>query len=69
MNSHHSSNPFSPAGENLLTHEAIAARARELWHEQGCPTGCDEAIWLEAEAELQAIQERRYRHPNLQISG
>lgn len=70
MNSNYSSsNPFPSYGENTLTHEAIAARARELWHEQGCPVGCDEAIWLEAEAELRAIQERRYRHPNLQLSG
>lgn len=70
MNSHSSSsNPFSFSGENLLSHEAIAERARELWREQGCPAGCDEAIWLEAEAELQAIHDRRYRHPHLQLSG
>ena len=68
MNSYNSTNPFSAAGENVPTHEAIAERARELWHVQGCPTGCDEAIWLEAEAELRAIHEKRFRHPHLQLS-
>lgn len=53
------------AVEPVVTHEAIASRARELWLEQGCPTNCDEAIWLEAEAELIAIQQHRYRHPHL----
>jgi hypothetical protein len=52
-----------------VTHEAIAERAREIWLAQGCPENCDEAIWLEAEAELLAIQQKRYRHPNLQLGG
>ena len=52
--------------EQVVTHEAISCRARELWEEQGCPENCDEAIWLEAEAELLAIQEGRYRHPHLE---
>ena len=55
------------AAEPVVTHEAIASRARELWLEQGCPENCDEAIWLEAEAELRAIQQHRYRHPHLQM--
>ena len=33
-------------------HEEIAARADMLWREKGCPQGCDEEIWLEAEREL-----------------
>ncbi|GEM_PF-5322401 len=70
MNSYISSlNSSSPYGELTVTHEAIAERARELWREQGCPTGCDQAIWFEAEAELKAIQEKRYRHPHLQLAG
>lgn len=52
-----------------VTHETIAARARELWAEQGCPVNCDEAIWLEAEAELLATQQKRYRHPHLPIAA
>jgi len=54
--------------EYPVTHEAIANRAREIWEEQGCPKNCDKAIWLEAEAELLAIQQRRYRHPHRQLS-
>ena len=60
--------PYSPAAESAvigdITHEAICERAKELWLEQGCPANCDEALWLEAEAELQAIHEKRYRHPH-----
>ncbi|HTJ78067.1 MAG TPA: DUF2934 domain-containing protein [Rariglobus sp.] len=55
------------AATQVVTHEDIALRARELWAEQGCPENCDEIIWLEAEAELLAIQQRRYRHPHLQL--
>jgi hypothetical protein len=61
--------PDTPAPHQPVTHEAIAGRAREIWMAQGCPANCDEAIWLEAEAELLAIQNKRYRHPHLQISG
>lgn len=51
--------------EHVVTHDDIAARARELWFEQGCPENCDETIWLEAEAELLATQQGRFRHPCL----
>lgn len=65
--------PYPPAvdtaNEHIATHEAIAARARELWLEQGCPENCDQAIWLEAEAELLAIEQKRYRHPHLQLTN
>lgn len=62
--------PFLPPSalntddDYLVTHEHIAARARELWAEQGCPQNRDENIWLEAEAELLALQQRRFRHPH-----
>jgi Protein of unknown function (DUF2934) len=59
----------TPAPQQPVTHEAIAARAREIWIAQGCPPNCDEPIWLEAEAELLAIQHKLYRHPHLQISS
>lgn len=45
------------------THERIAARAREIWIESGCPQNRDVEIWLEAEAELLATCHRQYRHP------
>ena len=35
-------------------HEEIARRAEKLWHERNRPSGTDEAIWLEAESQLQA---------------
>ena len=64
--SHHPS-AEDMATTQVVTHEAIARRAQELWIEQGCPENCDETIWLEAEAELMAIQQKRYRHPHLQL--
>lgn len=36
-----------------MTHEQIAALAHELWLAQGCPSGSDMDIWLEAERQLQ----------------
>jgi ribosomal 50S subunit-associated protein YjgA (DUF615 family) len=36
--------------------DAIRSRARELWKQQGRPTGRDEEFWLQAEREiLQAV--------------
>ncbi len=32
--------------------EDIAKRAYEIWEEEGCPTGCEEQHWLQAEEEL-----------------
>jgi hypothetical protein len=31
------------------SHEEIATRAEALWRERGCPLGCDDELWLEAE--------------------
>ncbi len=42
-----------------IPHEEIAARAERLWHERGRPSGLDDAIWLQAESELQADAESR----------
>ena len=39
---------------HILSHEDITQCARELWAQQGCPEGRDEAIWLEAESRLLA---------------
>ena len=46
----------SPLG---IPHEAIAARAREIWHARHCPIGQDEEIWFEAERQLAAEQTTR----------
>ena len=43
----------------LVSHEEISRRAEQLWRERNCPAGSDEAIWFEAESELQAKAESR----------
>ena len=40
-------------------HEEIARRAEKIWHDRNRPSGSDEAIWLEAESQLQAEAESR----------
>jgi hypothetical protein len=60
-----SATPFGVEVGQTVTHEAIAARAKEIWAEKGCPENRDEGIWLEAEAELLAMQQGRLRHPHL----
>lgn len=40
-----------------VAHEAISRRAEQLWRDRGSPSGQDEAIWLEAESQLQAEAE------------
>jgi hypothetical protein len=42
-----------------IAHEEIARRAEELWRQKGWPAGQDEAIWLEAESQLQAEAESK----------
>src|SRR5437763_133295 len=42
-----------------ITHEQIARRAEKLWTERDRPSGQDEAIWFEAEAQLKAEAESR----------
>jgi hypothetical protein len=42
-----------------IIHEEIARRAKQLWQDRGEPSGSDEAIWLEAESQLQAEAESR----------
>jgi hypothetical protein len=36
-----------------LTHAAIAGEAEAIWRYEGCPSGLDERIWLEAERRLE----------------
>lgn len=42
-----------------VSHDDIARRAEQLWHERNRPADQDEKIWLEAESELQAKAESR----------
>lgn len=44
-------------------HALTARRAEELWRALGCPEGQDLPIWLEAEAEIRAMRDRSFRHP------
>ena len=45
----------SSLARNAPTNEEIAARAYELWQQQGCPYGRSEANWFEAERELTGL--------------
>ncbi len=42
-----------------VTHEQAARRAEKLWRERNQPSGQDDPIWLEAEAQLKAEAEAR----------
>ena len=35
----------------------IRRRARQIWQENGCPSGRDEEFWLQAERELRETEE------------
>jgi hypothetical protein len=59
-----SSGTLSPASTRAalaLSREEITTQAEALWRQKGCPQGCDEEIWLEAEGEL---LRRRPREPD-----
>src|SRR4051812_16353117 len=42
-----------------LTHEQIAQRAEKIWTDRVRPSGKDETIWFEAEAQLKAEADSR----------
>lgn len=46
-----SSNDGSTAAHPLSS-ESIAARAYVIWQQKGCPEGCDDVNWHQAEQEL-----------------
>src|SRR5689334_19720751 len=50
--------PTSP-GRTKFLHEEIARRAEQIWEQRNRPSGSDEAIWLEAESQLQAEAESK----------
>jgi len=41
-----------------IPHEKIAMRAYEKWLKRGCPQGCGQQDWLEAECELREERKR-----------
>ncbi|MES2597288.1 MAG: DUF2934 domain-containing protein [Verrucomicrobiota bacterium] len=43
---------ISPAASAGLPDEEIASRAYDIWVQQGCPDGCDEDHWHQAQREL-----------------
>ncbi len=55
----HADNVPTPSPRQQIAHEQIARRAEQLWRERNCPAGSDDAIWLEAESQLQAEAEAR----------
>jgi hypothetical protein len=42
-----------------IPHDDIVRRAEKIWRDRNQPSGSDEAIWLEAESQLQAEAESR----------
>jgi hypothetical protein len=51
-NHHHQGHVAPTANSTVQIHEAIAARAYELWEKQGRPENQSEVLWLQAEREL-----------------
>lgn len=51
------------AAPRIPTHEAIAIRAANMWHQWGCPKWRDDEIWLQAERELRASPNARNNDP------
>ena len=57
----HAANVPTPTDRprHQFPHEEIARHAEKLWRDRGQPSGSDDAIWLEAESQLQAQAESR----------
>lgn len=57
----HANNVPTPTGADYsrgqVTQDQIARRAEKLWRDRNQPSGQDEAIWFEAEAQLKAEAE------------
>jgi hypothetical protein len=47
------------APRQQIPHDEIARRAEQIWRDRNRPAGTDDAIWLEAESQLQAEAESR----------
>jgi hypothetical protein len=57
----HADNVPTPSDRprRLIAREEIARRAEKLWHDRNRPSGQDDAIWLEAESQLQSEAEAK----------
>lgn len=55
----HAENTPTQQPRRQIPHEQIAARAEKIWRARNCPAGSDDAIWLEAESQLQGEAEAR----------
>lgn len=64
MKNHHHNGPIPHTSRSLI-HEAIAARAYDLWVRSGKPENQSDTIWLEAEQEL--LTGRRAPKPDLAL--
>ena len=58
MNEPKDSVPLPSETRTRPLHQAVEARARELWESYGRPQGQDEKIWLEAERQLLGADRR-----------
>ena len=67
MKNHHHNGPLHSTTKSLI-HEAIAARAYELWEGYGKPENEAAAIWLEAEHELMTGRGKPQPNPVLPLS-
>ena len=65
MKNHHHNGPIQPASPNSrsVIHEAIAARAYDLWERDGKPENRADYYWVMAEQEL--ITGHRASQPDL----
>jgi len=70
MKNHHHNGPLVPTSPTArsVIHEAISARAYELWEGYGQPANRSDEIWLEAEAELATGRREPRRDPALPVS-
>lgn len=50
---------------NMMTHEEISKKAREIWEREGRPIGRDIEHWLQAELEMRQAPDGDQAHQNL----
>ena len=55
MKNHHHNGPIHPTSREVI-HTAISVKAYDLWERGGRPDNQAEAMWLEAERDLIAVQ-------------
>jgi len=69
MKNHHHNGPHLPtANSRSVIHETIAARAYDLWLQDGKPEDQADAHWLQAEREMVAGRRESAADPVLPVS-